>query len=91
MIASLCTVVSQLEETTREVVTLSQQRHAKYQKEAEALKAENARLQAQLDEEKKKKAPQYSSSISLKSFLSTMDNLEYQNRGKRDMHDCLKG
>ena len=43
------------------------------------------------DEEKKKKAPQYSSSISLKSFLSTMDNLEYQNRGKRDIHDCLKG
>ena len=50
MIASLCTVVSQLEETTREVVTLSQQRHAKYQKEAEALRAENARLQAQLEQ-----------------------------------------
>ncbi|KIP02706.1 hypothetical protein PHLGIDRAFT_283698 [Phlebiopsis gigantea 11061_1 CR5-6] len=54
-IASLYTVVSQLEETTREVVTLSQQRHEKYQEETAALKAENARLQAQIDEAKQRK------------------------------------
>lgn len=44
-----------------------------------------------IEERKKKKSGAYSSSLSLKSFLSTMDNLEYQNRGKRDIHDCLKG
>ena len=36
-----------------------------------------------IEERKKKKSGAYSSSISLKSFLSTMDNLEYQNKGKR--------
>lgn len=52
IISSLFSVVAQLEETTREVVSISHERDAKYREESSALIEENEKLCQQLDSKK---------------------------------------